>query len=161
MDYSIREAISADYLALNDIFAEVHALHLAALPQIFRQPEGPVLPEAYVAELIADPEAALLVAARGEWVAGLLIVKLHAAPDRPVLTPRHFAMIHDLAVRGECRRSGIGRALMERAHQWAREHGASEIELTVWEFNTPAIAFYEQLGYTTLSRKLRLPLIHT
>jgi len=47
---------------------------------------------------------------------------------------------------------------MQCADQWAAEKGAANIELTVYEFNQSAIAFYEGLGYTPLSRKLSKPL---
>jgi ribosomal protein S18 acetylase RimI-like enzyme len=30
----------------------------------------------------------------------------------------------------------------------------AEVELTVWEFNEDAIAFYEKLGYTTILKRL-------
>ena len=52
--------------------------------------------------------------------------------------PRRYAMIHDLAVR--------------------RDRGAGAVELIVWEFNAQAIAFYERLGYATLSRKMAMSL---
>jgi ribosomal protein S18 acetylase RimI-like enzyme len=158
MDITIREATQADYPALCAVFAEVHALHCAALSQIFRQPATPALPEEYVAETIADPGAALLVAEQDNHVVGLLIVKLQEAPNLPIFVPRRYAIIHNLAVRSERRRAGIGRALMARAHRWARDQGVSEVELSVWEFNTTALAFYEQLGYATMSRKMSISL---
>jgi GNAT superfamily N-acetyltransferase len=49
---------------------------------------------------------------------------------------------------------GIGQALLRRAERWAAERGASELELTVWEFNQDAIAFYEKLGYVTERRTM-------
>ncbi len=49
---------------------------------------------------------------------------------------------------------GIGRRLMDEAQAWASARGATSIELNVYEFNEDAIAFYERLGYRTLSRKM-------
>jgi ribosomal protein S18 acetylase RimI-like enzyme len=48
---------------------------------------------------------------------------------------------------------------MRRAQTWARAQGAGEIELTVYEFNEPAIAFYQSLGYKTVSRRMTFPLV--
>jgi ribosomal protein S18 acetylase RimI-like enzyme len=76
------------------------------------------------------------------------------APDDPLLAPRRFAMVDMLAVRGDRRRRGIGRALMEATHRWAEGCGLEEVALNVWEFNQRAIAFYEHLGYETLSRQM-------
>jgi ribosomal protein S18 acetylase RimI-like enzyme len=62
--------------------------------------------------------------------------------------------IDNLAVRKGFRRAGIGRALMEKAHEWALAKGVDIIELNVWEFNQGAIEFYHGLGYETASRKM-------
>jgi hypothetical protein len=40
------------------------------------------------------------------------------------------------------------------AQAWAIAKGATSVELNVFEFNQKAIAFYEGLGYQTLSRKM-------
>ncbi|MFQ6077792.1 MAG: GNAT family N-acetyltransferase [Thermodesulfobacteriota bacterium] len=66
-----------------------------------------------------------------------------------------FGIIADnLAVKQNFRRSGVGRSLIKRAHQWAVDKGLAQVELNVWEFNEGAIAFYEKLGYKTMSRKM-------
>jgi diamine N-acetyltransferase len=158
MQLTIREANQSDYAGLCEVFAEVHNLHLAALPQIFRRPAGPVLSAELVAKIIADPQAVLFVAEDGQQVVGIVHISVVEAPDRPILTPRRYATIHTLAVRQAYRGAGIGRALMEQAQGWARDKGASEIELNVWEFNRAAIEFYDRLGYTTFSRKMWITL---
>lgn len=49
-----------------------------------------------------------------------------------------------LAVLRSARRDGVGRALMERLHAIAREHGAT----TLWcHAQLTAVPFYERLGY--------------
>ena len=47
---------------------------------------------------------------------------------------------------------GIGRALMERVHQWGLEKGIRVFHLAVHEFNRKAQRFYEKLGYSTIMR---------
>jgi len=37
--------------------------------------------------------------------------------------------------------------------------GATSVQLTVYEFNQAAIDFYRSLGYETLSRRMRKPLV--
>jgi diamine N-acetyltransferase len=154
MEFIIREANHADYTGLCAVFAEVHALHLEALPHLFREPDGPALSAEFVDETIADQGAALLVAEREGQIIGLVYLSQDEAPDQPILIPRRFISIHTLAVRKDCRHAGVGRALMERAHKWAYDRGVSEIELNVWKFNKMAIEFYEQLGYATASRRM-------
>lgn len=73
-------------------------------------------------------------------------------PETLIQLPRAVAAVAHLVVRAHYRHQGIGRALLGAAEGWARERGFTEIELGVWEFNRSAIAFYEQQGYTILSR---------
>ena len=85
---------------------------------------------------------------------GLIQIRLRDASDIPIMVSRTYATVGTLVVKSGFRRLGVGRALMERGHQWARAKGASQVELGVWEFNKGAKAFYERLGYHTASRKM-------
>jgi ribosomal protein S18 acetylase RimI-like enzyme len=158
LGWTIREAVPSDYEVLCEIIAEVDTLHLEALPQLFRRTEGPPRDQAYLYQLMTHPDAAFLVAERTDDRSGQLLGFVNAwlrqARDIPILRPRRYVEIENLAVCPSARRLGIGRALMEAVFAWARGRGAQQIELTVWEFNAGARAFYEALGYTTASRRM-------
>jgi GNAT superfamily N-acetyltransferase len=94
------------------------------------------------------------VAEREEEIVGFLWGLVRQAPDTPMHVPRRWLLVDMLGVAESHRGQGIGRALMEQAHDWARGQGINEVELTVWEFNRGAIAFYEELGYTAIVRRL-------
>ena len=66
--------------------------------------------------------------------------------------------VSDLFVRAKARRSGVGRALMERAKAIARAKGCGRIEWTVWNINAPAIGFYVGIGARPLDDELILGL---
>jgi ribosomal protein S18 acetylase RimI-like enzyme len=57
------------------------------------------------------------------------------------------AEITDLAVDRSARRSGIGRALVERAADWARERGYRSLWVEPRADNAGAIDFYTRLGF--------------
>jgi ribosomal protein S18 acetylase RimI-like enzyme len=82
-------------------------------------------------------------------------VTVRETPDVPWLRPTRYAHVREIAVREGFRSSGIGRALMEYAHRWAKQEGFDEIRLGVCDFNKRAIVFYEGLGYATLRREMR------
>ncbi len=155
MDFSIRQANPEDYGELCEVFAEIDALHREALPDVYRAPDGPARSEEYITSIIADENAALFVAQSDLGIVGLVEISLREPPDISIMVPRRYARIGTLVVKERFRRSGVGRGLMERAHQWAQAKGASQVELGVWEFNEGAIAFYERLGYTTDIRRMR------
>jgi hypothetical protein len=43
---------------------------------------------------------------------------------------------------------------MTAAEAWARQHGATEMQLDTWEFDAGPLRFYEKTGYRTLKRVL-------
>jgi ribosomal protein S18 acetylase RimI-like enzyme len=74
------------------------------------------------------------------------------------MVPRRRAHVEALVVDERHRRAGVGTALMDAANSWARERGAVEILLTVWDGNAAAEAFYQRLGYRVVSRALGKPI---
>ena len=56
------------------------------------------------------------------------------------------AWIEDLAVHPEHRSAGVGKALLDAAKGWARERGATHLELDSAEPRTDAHRFYEREG---------------
>lgn len=154
---SIRKARRQDYPALVDLFSQIDALHRQALPHLFQEARGPSRTRTYIERILDDDDAALLVAEREDRLVGAIHVLLHEALGIPILTPRRYAVIDTLVVDSTCRRSGVGQALMAEAETWARTKGAQAIELTVWEFNQDAAAFYRTLGYETINRRMWKP----
>jgi diamine N-acetyltransferase len=155
MALSIRPATIDDYDGVALVFDEIDALHRQALPHIFRAVAGHALERAYFESTIADPEMDWIVAEHAGEIVGFISVRVLHAADRPILAPRHFVEVDSLAVRADHYRAGVGRALMAAAERWVAERGLHEIELSVWEFNQGALAFYEELGYITERRKMR------
>ena len=150
----VRQANAHDYDALCAIIDEVDSLHRDQMPHIFQKPPGPVRDREYILGLLADQDVGLFVAEVKGQVAGFVHVLVRDTPPWPVLVPRRRAFVDSLAVGREFRRRGVGRALMDQAHEWAIAKGAVDIELNVFEFNQPALAFYRALGYETSTRRM-------
>lgn len=151
---TIRPALSADHAQVHALFAQVDAMHRARLPEVFRASPGPARAAGWWEERIAGQDCALLVADHMGELLGLVELVDSAAPSSPLHHPRRHALIDTLVVKEGHQRRGIGRALMEAAHAWAIARGLGQVQLNVWEANPEARAFYEALGYATLSRKL-------
>jgi len=153
-EFTIRQATAGDYDALCAIIDEVDTLHRDRMPHIFQKPPGPVRDKEYILGLLADDNVGLFVAEAEGQVAGFVHILVRDTPPWPVLVPRRLAFVDSLAVGQEFQRRGIGRALMDRAHLWAIAKGAVDVELNVFEFNQPALAFYRALGYETSTRRM-------
>jgi ribosomal protein S18 acetylase RimI-like enzyme len=154
MEIRVREATADDYGSMCELFNEIDALHRDHLPRIFQQPPGAPREKDYYLGLLADENVALLVAESGSDLVGYVHAIIKDAPAFPILVPRRYAVVDAVVVRSGSQFHGIGRRLMDEVQAWAIAKGATSIELNVYEFNEPAISFYERLGYRTLSRKM-------
>jgi ribosomal protein S18 acetylase RimI-like enzyme len=154
MEISVRKATAGDYNALCELFDEIDALHRDHLPHIFQKPGGAARDPEYYAGLIADEDVALLVAEAGGRPVGFVHALVRDAPAMPIFVPRRYAIVDGILVKSGFQDHGIGGILMDKMQAWAISKGATSVELNVYEFNRPAISFYEGLGYQTLSRKM-------
>ena len=154
MDVVIRDATAEDAGVITDLITEMAEYHAEALPQVLRVPPEKTATLQVVAGQLADPLMRLFLAERAGEVVGVVHVTVREVPPSDMLVPRRYLMVESLGVHSTERGAGIGRALMEKAEEWAREQGLSEVQLNVWEFNEPALRLYEKLGYATLSRKM-------
>lgn len=58
-----------------------------------------------------------------------------------------FCVLYDLFVTPKHRTKGIGSALLNHAHAWAKSQGAFQVVLETAHTNTTAQSVYEGLGY--------------
>jgi ribosomal protein S18 acetylase RimI-like enzyme len=155
-DVSIRNAVIADYPALDALYAEGDAYHHAGAPQSFAPAAEPARTREVIQAMLDDPHQELLVAEIGGHTVGLVHLTMR---ERNIpFVPKRIAVINEVVVSADQRGKGIGRQLMANAQELAASRGADEIWLDVWEFNKPALGFYESLGYQPVIRWLRKPL---
>lgn len=61
--------------------------------------------------------------------------------------------IEELYVTPDARRGGLGRALVSRVEEYAREHDVRGIDVEAYQGNTPASVLYRTAGYRRLGRE--------
>ena len=89
------------------------------------------------------PDSQVFVAERGGRVAGCL----HMMVAQDFFWRRH-AHLSVIATSPEAEGTGLGRALMTFAEEWARARALPFITLNVFAANTRARRLYERAGYT-------------
>lgn len=101
-----------------------------------------------IAQLLAHPDARLVVAADGARVVG--VISLHFLPQ--LALAGDFCRISYLCVDESARGGGIGAMLEARAAALARARGCDRIELHCHARRTDAHRFYERQGYSESPR---------
>jgi len=101
----------------------------------------------------ARGDGAVFVAAAADQVLGVITIgpSTHFTGERD-------GYIGELAVAEHASRQGIGRALIDAADAWAREHGLAHLTLHTGARNDGARAFYAALGFEVEEVRLTRPL---
>lgn len=111
-----------------------------------------VTPEQAAARLAATAGVeTTIIAEVGGQPAGFACLRVvpYMSDDTP------YAEVSDLFVERAFRRRGVGRALIERCEQLARERGAAEVVLITGHDNMMAQALYRSVGYGDYGLALR------
>lgn len=156
---TIRAAEPSDFDALCRLWESLDEHHRRARPGMFRVPTGPRRDPTEVAELIAGPDSAILVAdAGGGALEGLAVLILRSPPEQPVKRSQPFVEIDNIVVAPSARRRRIGAQLLAAAKDWARARDLGRMELTAYAFNDSALDFYRAACFEPVSHRLALTL---
>ena len=75
-------------------------------------------------------------------------------PKGLVHRERKLAWVDEIVVAKTSRQESVGRKLMQRVADWAREREAEAVSLEVYAFKDSARAFYASLGFEPLRLRL-------
>ncbi|NYJ12817.1 GNAT superfamily N-acetyltransferase [Rhizobium leguminosarum] len=92
---------------------------------------------------IADPSAAVFVAMADDLIIGYAHVLVRSADGRSALLNRFY-------VDAEWRGSGLARGLLDAVIDESGQRAVSQLELTVFERNSRALAFYKRVGFVAI-----------
>lgn len=137
------------------ILREVGAVHAEGRPDKFK-PGACKYDGAALQELLSDANQPVFCVRDGERLLATAYLQISWVEENTVLRRRLTVYVDDFCVSSESRGQHVGTRLMEHIIGYAREIGADNLLLNVYEFNTAALRFYESLGMTTESRHMEL-----
>lgn len=112
--------------------------------QFYRQPADLEGSRRFLAERLAAGESRIFVAETADgWPLGFV----QLFPSFSSVSMKRLWVLNDLFVAPDARRSGVARALMDRARELAVETGAKGLILETESHNAPAKRLYEELGW--------------
>jgi GNAT superfamily N-acetyltransferase len=112
--------------------------------QFYGQPSDPAGARAFLAERVKRGESVIFLAA----VEGAIVGFTQLYPSYSSVSMKRLWVLNDLFVTADARKSGAGRALLERAERWAAETGAKGLTLSTQITNLTAQRLYEACGWT-------------
>jgi len=155
---TIRPLTLDDHQRHDELVFELDRAHHIALPELIRAPADAVVPELEYQRRIVDPATFIVGAETHRGLVGFIRVSIIDTAGSRAHLPVRYARVEEIIVTANERGGGIGRALLSVARDWAQKNGARSLDLNVYAFNTDAVGFYEQAGFSTKLLSLTLPL---
>jgi GNAT superfamily N-acetyltransferase len=152
----VRPAGMGDYDALCALFDELDAFHRDARPEMFQPFPKPVRAREQVARWLAGADSTILLAENERDVAGLALLLTRPPSPFAGAAPRKVIEVDNLVVRADQRGRRIGRRLLAASVEWARQRGATHVEVAVHDFNQEAERFYKSFGFARSVNRLML-----
>lgn len=140
-------ATKSDRSAVNELAAQVHALHVGWRPDIYCMAEE-LFPEERFNACLQNRE--LYVAKIEGSVAGYALLRMYEV-NRVGGVQGKTMLIDELCVHEACRGHGIGTQMMEDIHALAKAFGCTNLKIGVYPQNEDAIRFYERFGFAIRS----------
>ena len=150
----IREAGPNDVDSLVELTLQVQRLHLANEPERFVMPSRTAL-AAWWLERLSETDWDALVAEIDGACAGYVLFERIERPATVLTAGQQALYLHHIGVDESVRHRGIGRALLHAVEQAAADHGAQQVALDTWRFNTTAQAFFTACGYEPYNVRMR------
>jgi len=133
---TLRGATGNDVPAMSDLLEELFSIETDFRADPDKQQRGLRL-------LLEQPTTRLIVAELDGNVIGMCSVQTMISTAEGNTS----GLIEDVVVRHEYRSRGIGRCLLDAAIAWAEQQGMARIQLLADQRNTPALQFYDRLGW--------------
>ena len=155
----VRPAGIEDVKSLCELYVEFHEFHVRALPDRLRsmgeaQSNDNQRLSNDIEKIIAGDDSTIFLAEVDGQPVGLAEVYIREDKPSRHTVNRRYGYLQSLAVTEKFRRQGVGDKLIDAAEMWAREKGAVEMRLDIWEFPEGPLEFYEKTGYRTLRRSM-------
>jgi GNAT superfamily N-acetyltransferase len=115
-----------------------------AYRRFYGQPSDLAGARAFLADRFKRGESVIFLAV----VDGAIVGFTQLYPSFSSVSMKRLWVLNDLFVTPDARKSGAGRALLERAERWAAETGAKGLTLSTQITNLTAQRLYEACGWT-------------
>jgi len=150
----IRPATNDDAALIAMLNADVQALHADALPWRFKQPGPETFTPRQAEDLLARHGHVAFMAHVDEIPAGYVVAQIVRHAETAFHHAHSAIYVHQIGVRPDFQRRGVGRALLDAVKQHGKANGISLLTLDAWAFNAKALAFFRAYGLVDYNVRL-------
>jgi diamine N-acetyltransferase len=154
LPFTVRSATLKDFRGISNLKEQVQQLHIKGRPDLYANTSASLDRNTYETWLNDTTIEVFVVEDNNEEILAYMILDIKEPSNNPILLERKVLFIRNIGVSEICRGTGIGKILVQKAFEYAKEIQATSVELNVLEFNEKAIRFYEKLGFKTKSRQM-------
>ena len=156
MDIIVRKAEVRDSERIIEMLLQICEIHHSGRADLFKK-NGKKYDKNELFLILKDEKRPVFVAVDENDVAvGYAFCVINSFSGLTAVNDHVSIYIDDFCVDKDCRGRGTGKIIFDKIKDYAKQIGAYNIELNVWEFNKPAIAFYESLGMETQRRRMEI-----
>ncbi|MDA2067804.1 GNAT family N-acetyltransferase [Bacillus cereus] len=158
LPFTVRLAAPEDFWDISNISKQVQQLHIEGRPDIYSDTSASLDHNAYEEWLTDKTIEIFVVEDNNKEILAYIILDIKEPSENPKLVERKVLFIRNIGVSEICQGTGIGKILVQKVFEYAKEIQATSVELNVLEFNKKAIQFYQKLGFKTQSRQMEFVL---
>ena len=140
----IRKANKGDIKGLIALLYQADAVHHGIRPDLFK-PDTPKYSEQDLEAILEDEQKPIFVYDDGK-IRGHAFCQVTEVRNHRLLQDIKTLYVDDICVDEQMRGTGIGKALYEYVHEYARSLGCYNLTLNVWEGNERGLGFYKSMG---------------
>ncbi|MBQ7278587.1 MAG: GNAT family N-acetyltransferase [Clostridia bacterium] len=141
----IRKLAQSDYDQVIELYKDLDEMHVLARPDCFvHRDKDTIYPKDAFAHNLSHPDVLELGAFENEQLVG--VVRASLWKQSGMVENVKTVCLDDIYVLPSYRRNGIATSLFSHVESWAREKGATRLDLHAWDFNKDAIALYQAMG---------------
>ena len=148
----VRIATTEDILNISRLYDEFYKYNNSMQPSFcVAAKESGQYPQSVIDGTTGD----IFVAETENGIIGFVHVEEDKTPPYPSVAQHRFACIVDLYVAPECRKRGVGKALLEKVKEWSYNRELEYLELFVLEENDIGKRFYKKEDFKAASSTMR------
>jgi ribosomal protein S18 acetylase RimI-like enzyme len=153
----IRRASDGDVDTLVELNADVQEIHRRIRPDLFKQSRTPEIADAFRSMLTSEDHSVFICEVEGEAI-GYFVLCIVRRQEHAFKYAETFMELDQVCIRSAHRRSGIGRAIMEKARELAHSQGIRRLDLSVWTENENAVESFGRMGFGEYCKRMTMRL---